>query len=92
MAATTVLHVRIDEQLKIQTIETLTSIGLTVSDAVRAVLKRVVADKQLPFELRTPNTQMRESNEVIQSYHQHSKTVENSFNTSEYNLSLQWNN
>jgi DNA-damage-inducible protein J len=34
MAATTMVHVRVDESIKNQATETLASMGLTVSDAV----------------------------------------------------------
>lgn len=54
MAATTMVHVRIDENIKIQATETLASMGLTVSDAVRVFLTRVVADKELPFCGQSP--------------------------------------
>ena len=33
--------------------------GLSVSDAVRVFLMRVVADKQMPFALKAPNAQTR---------------------------------
>jgi DNA-damage-inducible protein J len=45
MANTTMLHVRVDEDLKTQATEALAAMGLTVSDAVRILLKRV-ADEQ----------------------------------------------
>lgn len=54
-AATTMVHVRVDEKIKAQATETLSSMGLTVSDAVRVFLTRVVTDKQLPFALKAPN-------------------------------------
>ena len=59
MAATTMVHVRVDEQVKAQATETLAAMGLSVSDAVRVFLMRVVAEKQLPFLLRVPNTETR---------------------------------
>jgi DNA-damage-inducible protein J len=59
MSSTTMLHVRIDEQIKIQAASAFASMGLTVSDAVRVFLMRVVADQQMPFELKVPNTQTR---------------------------------
>ena len=59
MAATTMVHVRVDESIKIQATETLASMGLTVSDAVRVFLTRVVTDQQLPFALRAPNASTR---------------------------------
>jgi len=55
MAATKMVHVRVDEQVKAQATETLAAMGLTVSDAVRVFLMRVVAEKQLPFMLKVPN-------------------------------------
>lgn len=59
MAATAMVHVRVDEQVKAQATETLAAMGLSVSDAVRVFLMRVVADKQLPFALRVPNVETR---------------------------------
>ncbi len=59
MAITTMVHVRVDEQIKAQAAETLAAMGLTVSDAVRVFLTLVVAEKQLPFTLKVPNTDTR---------------------------------
>ena len=71
MSTTTMVHVRVDEQLKTQATETLASMGLSVSDAVRVFLTRVVADQQFPFALKAPNAQtraaMNEANEIVQS-------------------------
>ena len=55
--ATTMVHVRIDEQVKAQATETLASMGLSVSDAVRMLLVRVAAEKALPFDVRVPNAE-----------------------------------
>ena len=55
MSATAMVHVRLDVHIKAQATETLAAMGLTVSDAVRVFLTRVVADQQLPFELKSPN-------------------------------------
>jgi DNA-damage-inducible protein J len=52
---TTMVHVRIDEKIKAQAAETLASMGVTISDAIRVFLTRVVADKELPFALKAPN-------------------------------------
>ena len=70
-ATTTMVHVRVDENVKAQAAETLASMGLTVSDAIRVFLTRVVADKELPFALKAPNATSRvaiaEANEIIKS-------------------------
>ena len=59
MAATTMVHIRLDENVKAQATETLAAMGLSMSDAVRVFLMRVVAEKQLPFALKVPNTETR---------------------------------
>lgn len=68
---TTMVHVRVDENVKAQAAETLASMGLTVSDAIRVFLTRVVADKELPFALKAPNATSRvaitEAKEIIKT-------------------------
>ncbi len=59
MATTTMVHVRVDETIKAQATETLAAMGLSVSDAVRVFLMRVVAEQQMPFALKAPNTETR---------------------------------
>ena len=59
MAATSMVHVRINEQIKAQATEILAAMDLSVSDAVRVFLTRVVAEKQLPFALQVPNAETR---------------------------------
>lgn len=70
-ATTTMVHVRVDENIKLQAAETLASMGLTVSDAIRVFLTRIVADKELPFAIKAPNatsrTAMAEASEIIKS-------------------------
>jgi DNA-damage-inducible protein J len=58
-ASTSMVHVRVDEKIKAQASETLNAMGLSVSDAIRVFLTRVVADKALPFELKAPNDSSR---------------------------------
>src|SRR6218665_2684628 len=53
------VHVRVDERIKAQATETLAAMGLSVSDAVRVFLMRVIADKQMPFALEAPNAKTR---------------------------------
>ena len=59
MPATSMVHVRVDDHLKAQATETLAAMGLSVSDAVRVFLTRVVAEQQLPFVLKAPNADTR---------------------------------
>jgi DNA-damage-inducible protein J len=53
------VHVRVDEQIKAQATETLAAMGLTISDAVRVFLMRVVAEQQMPFAIKAPNAETR---------------------------------
>lgn len=50
-AQTSMLHIRIDDQLKAAASEKLAGVGLTISDAVRILLTRVVRDGGLPAGL-----------------------------------------
>ena len=78
MASSTMIHVRIDEQLKEKAAETLDAMGLSLSDAVRVFLVRVVAEKQMPFSLKVPNAEtlssMAEADEIIASKRARYKT------------------
>ena len=57
MAHSTMLHVRVDDEIKTQASVALAAMGLSVSDAVRILLKRVVNDQAFPLELKVPNAQ-----------------------------------
>ena len=59
MSHSTMLHVRVDDEIKTQASEALAAMGLSVSDAVRILLKRVVNDQAFPLELKVPNAQTR---------------------------------
>lgn len=59
MAHTSMLHVRVDDDVKAQASEALAVMGLSISDAVRILLKRVVNDQAFPLELKVPNAQTR---------------------------------
>lgn len=50
-AQTSMLHVRVDDQLKAKATEALSDVGLTLSDAVRILLTRVAAEGGLPAGL-----------------------------------------
>ena len=57
MAATRMIHVRVDDDIKAQATEALLVMGLSISDAVRLFLKRVVIEQALPIELKVPNAE-----------------------------------
>jgi DNA-damage-inducible protein J len=55
MPANAVVRARIDERIKEEATAILGAAGLTVSDAVRMMLVRTVAEKALPFDPLVPN-------------------------------------
>ncbi len=71
MAHTSMLHVRVDDDIKAQAGEALAHMGLSVSDAVRLFLKRVVNDQAFPLELKVPNAAtraaMQEARDLMQA-------------------------
>ena len=58
-AQTSMLHVRVDDETKEKATATLSAVGLSVSDAVRLFLRRVVTDQAFPLELKVPNADTR---------------------------------
>ena len=59
MAQSSMLHIRVDDETKIQATAALAAMGLSMSDAVRIFLKRVVNDQAFPLELKVPNAETR---------------------------------
>ena len=51
----TVVRARIDQATKDEAAAILGAIGLTVSDAFRMMMRRIVADRRLPFDPLVPN-------------------------------------
>ena len=72
-AHTSMLHVRIDDETKAQATQALAAMGLSLSDAVRLFLHRVVVDQAFPLELKVPNAKTRkamaEADEIISTHH-----------------------
>ena len=57
MTDNSVVRARIDEATKSEAAAVLATMGLSLSDAFRLLLKRVVAEKALPFEPLVPNAE-----------------------------------
>jgi DNA-damage-inducible protein J len=54
---TSMLHIRVDDDIKEQATQALTAMGLSVSDAVRLFLRRVIVEQAFPLELKVPNAE-----------------------------------
>jgi DNA-damage-inducible protein J len=55
MTENSVVRARIDEATKTEAAAVLAAMGLSLSDAFRLLLRRVAAEKALPFEPLVPN-------------------------------------
>ncbi len=90
-ASTGMIHIRVDDEIKVQASQTLEAMGLSVSEAVRLFLYRVVADQALPFELKVPNASTRaamtEAEAIAQSHQARFDTPDKLFADLEKNSS-----
>lgn len=70
-AHSSMLHVRIDDEVKSKAIAALEAMGLSASDAVRLLFHRIAADQAFPLELKVPNAETRaamaEADEIVRS-------------------------
>jgi DNA-damage-inducible protein J len=57
MTENSVVRARIDATTKSEAAAVLATMGLSLSDAFRLLLKRVAAEKKLPFEPLVPNAE-----------------------------------
>lgn len=82
-AHSTMLHIRVDDATKSQATQALATMGLTVSEAVRLFLHRVVKDQAFPLELKVPNATTREAmaeaDEMIRNRQQRFTTADAMF-------------
>ena len=58
-AQSSMLHVRMDTEMKRKATAALTAMGLTASEAVRLLFHRIAVDQAFPLELKVPNTETR---------------------------------
>jgi DNA-damage-inducible protein J len=63
--ATAMIHVRLDQNLKIKAAAALDAMGLSFSDAVRLLMTRIAAEQALPFDVRVPNAVTRAAMEEV---------------------------
>jgi DNA-damage-inducible protein J len=77
------LHVRVDDETKERAAAALGAMGLSVSEAVRLFLRRVVADQAFPLELKIPNAETRaaiaEAGEIARTRHARFATADELF-------------
>ena len=76
---TSMLHIRVDDDIKEQATQALTTMGLSVSDAVRLFLRRVVVDQAFPLELKVPNAETQAAMEESRAMMANRRKGENRF-------------
>ncbi|MGD0619728.1 MAG: type II toxin-antitoxin system RelB/DinJ family antitoxin [Bryobacteraceae bacterium] len=59
--ADTYIRARIDSATKERATEALEAMGLSISDAIRLLMLRIVAERRLPFEVKAPNARTRKA-------------------------------
>lgn len=55
------VHVRMDNDLKERATEALAAMGLSTADAVRLLFHRIASDQAFPLELKVPNAETRDA-------------------------------
>ena len=59
--ADTYVRARIDTETKDRAADALDAMGLSISDAIRLLMRRIADERRLPFEVKVPNTVTREA-------------------------------
>jgi DNA-damage-inducible protein J len=59
--ADTYVRARIDSATKEHAADALAAMGLSISDAIRLLMLRVVDERRLPFEVKVPNVTTRKA-------------------------------
>ena len=60
-SADTYVRARIDAETKERAAAALETMGLSISDAIRLLMRRIAEERRLPFEVRVPNAATREA-------------------------------
>jgi DNA-damage-inducible protein J len=61
MSANTYVRARIDDDTKKLAAHALEAMGLSISDAIRLLMRRIADEQRLPFDIKVPNTTTREA-------------------------------
>ncbi len=67
-AHSSMIHVRMDNDLKDRATEALAAMGLSTADAVRLLFHRIATDQAFPLELKVPNAETRAAMEEADEF------------------------
>ena len=59
--ADTYVRARIDTNTKKRAAEALEAMGLSISDAIRLLMRRIADERRLPFDIKAPNATTRKA-------------------------------
>jgi DNA-damage-inducible protein J len=59
--ADTSIRARIDSETKEKAASALKAMGLSVSDAIRLLMRRIADEEKMPFEIKVPNKETQEA-------------------------------
>ena len=63
----TYVRARIDADTKARAMNALSAMGLSISDAIRLLMRRVADEQRLPFAIKVPNTTTRQAIEELEA-------------------------
>jgi DNA-damage-inducible protein J len=61
ITADSYVRARIDTQTKERAADALEEMGLSISDAIRLLMRRIADERRLPFEIKAPNAASRKA-------------------------------
>jgi len=67
MIPTETVRAQVDPETKRQAAAALAEMGLSVSDAIRLLLRRIAEERRLPFEVKIPSAETRAAIEELES-------------------------
>jgi DNA-damage-inducible protein J len=67
MITSDTVRARIDSDTKASASKALAAMGLSVSDAIRMMLRRVADEKRLPFDVKVPNAESKAAIKELES-------------------------
>ena len=65
--ADTYVRARIDSATKERVADALAAMGLSISDAIRLLMLRIVDERRLPFEVKAPNAAIRKASAELEA-------------------------
>jgi DNA-damage-inducible protein J len=60
------VRARIDSDTKVRATHALSEMGLSVSDAIRLLMRRIAEEQRLPFDIKVPNSGTRHAIEELE--------------------------